>query len=80
MKLVGLVHFYPPIQTTSSATLTMNHGNSGVVNFKPVGHYVAICLRRDGSWVQYDDRKNNEKRLSQNFKAEIALLIYALEN
>lgn len=49
------------------------------VEWKPVGHYVAICKRRNGSWVMYDDQKSKEREVRENLEVHIALMLYVLE-
>ena len=47
-------------------------------DLKPIGNFVAIALRTDGSWILYDDARDREKRVSKNFPAEVCLIMYAL--
>lgn len=48
------------------------------IDWKPVGHYVAICKRIDGSWVLYDDQKKREKIVRKSLDVQIALMLYAV--
>ncbi|KAH0552481.1 hypothetical protein KQX54_010775 [Cotesia glomerata] len=49
------------------------------IDWKPVGHYVAICERRDGSWVLYDNQKKKKKKIvRKSLDVQIALMLYAV--
>lgn len=45
---------------------------------KTIGHFTAICQRRDNSWIQYDDLKETEITVSSNFNGNVQLLLYTI--
>ena len=77
MKIVGVVHYYAPTLCNEKTgqmekTDTINKENFEIEkDLKPIGHFVAIALRTDGSWILYDDARDREKRVSKNFPAEV---------
>lgn len=41
-----------------------------------IGHYTAICYRRNNKWVKYDDCRDAEKFLDDNYNACPHIVIY----
>lgn len=91
MKLVGIVNYHPPTifetRSENSKKKVMKEDKKGKKsvqsdnkeNIKRIGHYVAICKRRDGSWICYDDRKPKPKRVRKTMDVQVALMLYAVE-
>lgn len=45
-----------------------------------LGHYVAIVLRNDGHWEEYDDFKHKKVPISKLKKCGVQILLYTKEN
>lgn len=62
-SLAGIVNFKPPAKQTRHST------------DQDIGHYTAISYRRN-KWIKYDDCKDTEKILNDNFVANPHIILY----
>lgn len=63
-SLIGLIDFKSPVIKTRQSTDS------------DIGHYTAICYRRNNKWVRYDDCKDAEKVLENHYNACPHIVIY----
>lgn len=42
-----------------------------------IGHYVAICLRKNNEWEMYDDMKQKVVKFNPNKKVNVQMLVYS---
>lgn len=64
--LVGIINFHPP---------AVQRRNSDI---NEIGHFVGIARRRNGAWVEYNDRKRSETRRSHEYLVLPHVLIYSI--
>lgn len=64
-SLVGIINFKSTKQTTRQST-------------DEIGHYTAICHRRNTNWIQYDDCKEAESRLNTNYSICPHIVMYSI--
>jgi len=69
--------------------MTEEHSLVGIVNYKSpsrhtrhsnedIGHYTAICYRKNKKWVQYDDCQNSEIILTDKYISCPHLILYSI--
>lgn len=66
-SLVGIVNYKSPVKHTRySKTL------------EDIGHYTAICYRKNNKWIQYDDCKDSENILNDKHIASPHIILYSI--
>ena len=65
-SLVGIINYKSP----STRTRHSNENN--------IGHYTAICHRKNNQWVQYDDCKDSETTLNDKYVACPHIILHAV--
>ncbi|XP_039311893.1 uncharacterized protein LOC120359203 [Solenopsis invicta] len=63
-KLAGLINFKSPAKQTRHST-----------DIQDIGHYTAISYRR-GKWIKYDDCKDAEQILNDNYISSPHIILY----
>lgn len=69
--------------------LKEEHSLVGIINYKSpttrtrrseenIGHYTAICYRKNNKWIQYDDCKDSEITLNDKYIACPHIILYAI--
>lgn len=48
------------------------------LDFENIGHYTAICRRRNNKWIKYNNCKDSEKVLDNNFSTCPHIAIYSI--
>lgn len=64
--LVGIINYKLPLKYTRTS------------NEKDIGHYTAICYRKNKKWIQYDDCKESEIKLNDKYTACPHIIIYSI--
>lgn len=64
-SLVGIINYKSPVMQTRYSN-------------EDVGHYTAICYRKNNKWIQYDDCKETENILSGQHIACPHLILYSI--
>jgi len=64
-SLAGIINFKPPAKQTRHST----------VLGQDIGHYTAISYRRN-KWIVYDDCKDAEKVLGDNYISNPHIILY----
>jgi hypothetical protein len=70
-RLIGVVNFKPPAVLSIIKTRTASSAPT------EIGHYSAICHRRDGTWVMYDGLYNIVKTMEPDDIVTPHILVYA---
>lgn len=59
----------------------------GIVNYtglkkqtrhSTIGHYTTICYRSNNKWIKYDDCKDAEETLNENYIISPQIVLYAI--
>lgn len=64
-SLVGIVNYKSPVKYTRQSN-------------EDIGHYTALCHRKNKKWIQYDDCKDSETILNDKYVACPHLILYSL--
>jgi len=64
--LVGIINYKSSVKQT-------RHFNE-----KHIGHYTAICYRKNKKWVQYDDCKDSETILNNKHIVCPHIILYSI--
>lgn len=65
LTLVGIINYKSPVKHTRHSK-------------EEIGHYTAICYRKNNKWVQYDDCKVSEVILSDKHIVCPNLILYSI--
>ncbi|KAL6416405.1 hypothetical protein ACFW04_013521 [Cataglyphis niger] len=63
-SLVGIVNYKSPVNTRHTS--------------EEIGHYIALCYRKNKKWVQYDECKDSEIVLNDKYVACPHLILYSI--
>jgi len=65
-SLVGIVNYKSPVKYTRQSN-------------EDIGHYTALCHKKNKKWIQYDDCKNSETILNDKYVACLHIILYSLQ-